>query len=926
VGNGLAYQVQYYLQRNGVNWTGGLRSFWSDSNGYQREGTIVSGNESLDSAADYVVSGPDTTSGAPAGARANWRCTVPPVPAAGSITFDPSANSACSIVSATNALNPVWDAATLLDAYYDSTTSAGTTAIANIPVQRPYAADASTGTDYGMRYIFTYLTSTPNGASGTGTVTNGTQTDFVWNSASCSATTGAYTLNSTSGFCGAYNSTTSSRTGNYGLLNEQSPTLAQNLVNWVRGLEDPTDYRSRTTTLTGVTATYRLGDIIDSSPVIVSTPAESFDLLYSDYSYAAFRTNYRNRRQMVYVGANDGMLHAFNGGFYVPGQAAVGTTAAIDPIDYRQLPSGLTSGDSSATQGNNWALGQEAWAFVPDNLLPHLRWMADKNYTHVFYVDGTPVVSDVQEWGAGSSTGCQSGTPAASDIDAHGHVCGWGTVMVVPFRLGGGPINVDTVGNGSETGAAANTQTSNSAYVILDITDPEVPPTVLAEITTGTYTTSAPAFAVHREHTDGKLHFLLTIGSGPADNGGPIATSTGSTSSGTSSEPVSAPVAGSLSVQIYDIASIVANSSTPAISFTSGPAKSFAGDMVAADFNLNYSAEAVYFGVVTNPPPASTPPAAPVPQVYGGGLWKIDMNTGPATNSDGSANPADTSDPSSWTLTQVINTGQPVTIRPSVAMDSTGRPMIYFGTGRAYTTTDDSGTSDAGTQLQDIYGVSDNSLLTGLASACQVMPSTSSLFDAASVDVGTTGAVTGLPATGYSGVSTLSSLESVLIGKVATGANAGCYAYSGWYLPLASGNSTSSVAQPSERVISSQTLLAGVLLTPTYVPPNAAQIAADDSTSCNPIPVPGTSNLYGLDYLTGTATTSLAASFGGTTAAIVSFISLGSGMASSPVLHSSGGHVTAAFGISGGTELQSIGTLSGAANGEISWREPVENQ
>lgn len=917
-GNGLSYQVQYYQQENGVNWTGDLIALWSDSNGYQREGSFdKNGNEVLSSSADYVVSGPDTAKGAPPDATADYRCSVPPVPASSSSTFDPSSAenaSNCSMVSTSNPLQPAWDAATLLDAYYDGTTTNGTTAIANVPSQREYDADASASGNLGQRYIFTYITQDPDSSTGTGTVVSGTQTDFVWNPASCSGT-GGYTLTSTSGFCGSIDTATTpnTRTGNYGLLNEQSPALAQSLVNWVRGLEDPTDYRNRTINSTTVNSTYRLGDIVNSSPAIVGTPAESYDLLYNDYTYAAFRSNYSNRRQMVYVGGNDGMLHAFNGGFYVPGQAASGTTAATDPTLFRQLSGagqtlGMSSGDPKNTTGNDWALGQEAWAFIPDNLLPHLRWLADKNYTHVFYVDGSPVVSDVQLWGAATpSKTCAAGTPQSTDIDKQGHVCGWGTVMVVPFRLGGGYIQVDTVGGGK----AAQTQTSNSAYVVLDVTDPEIPPTVLGEITTGTFALGEPAFAVHREASDGKLHFLLTIGSGPADDGG---------SNGTTNEPVSAPSGQNLSVWVYDLAKIVAQSSTPVATFTNGPQNGFTGDMVSTDFNLDYSAEGVYFGVVTNPPPASKPPATPVKQVYGGGLWKLNMNTG--------ASPTlDTSDPGSWTLEQVINTGQPVTIRPTVATDPSGRDMVYFGTGRSYTVNDDSGSTDQGTQQQYIYGVSDNSLLTGLTAVCQDFPTTSSLYNAADTVVSTNNGVVTVSDSGLSGVNTLPSLQSSLSALVTSGTNAGCFQYSGWSLPLTAGNETSGSQQPSERVISSQTLLNGVLLTPTYIPPNAAQIANSGSSACDPFPVPGISYLYGLNYQTGTADPSLSNYFGtGSSGAISKSVSLGYGMASSPVLHVSGGNITAAFGLAGGTTLQKAGASGQAVPGEISWREPVNNQ
>jgi len=927
-GDGLSYQVQYFMKRYGVNWTGSLQAFWTDSNGYLREGTTSGGNQVLASTADYIVSGPDTSAGALPNAITSYRCTIPPVPPTGSTTFDPSssANSSyCSIESATNPLIPVWDATTLLNTYYDPTVSASATIIANMAKQRAYTADASIGaTAEGQRYIFTYLTATPNGSTATGTVTNGTQTDFVWNPSSCSSLLGTglfatYTLSSTSGFCGSYNvlnlllTSITVRTGNFGLLNEESNVLSQNLVNWVRGQEDTTDYRSRTNNATTGKSTYRLGDIVNSSPTIVSTPAESYDLLYSDYSYASFRSNYQNRRQMVYVGANDGMLHAFNSGFYVSGQAATTsgstTTAATNPTDYRQLPSGLTDGDSAVPQGNNWALGQEAWAFVPQNLLPHLRWMADQNYTHVFYVDGSPVVSDVKIFGTSTSTSCQSGTPASSDIDTKGHVCGWGTVMVVPFRLGGGPISVPMYYDSDTT--AADTQVSNSSYVLLDITDPEQPPTVLGEITTGSFALGAPAFAVHREASDGQLHFLLTIGSGPSDNGGPT---------GTGYKPVAAAAGSTLSVYVYDLANILASntatsSSTPVASFTGttgkGPANSFASDMIASDFDLDNSSEGVYFGVNTNPP-TDTSQA----QVFSGSLWKVNMNTGVAGSPD-------TSDPGSWNLVQIINNGQPISVRPEVAVDSSNRPMVYFGTGRSYTPNDDSGSSAQGIQQEYIYGVSDNSLLTTLPAACQASPTVSTLYNASNTTVTASGTVSS--PTGPTTATTVASLQAALTATVTSGSNAGCYQYSGWYDSLAAGTG-GNVQQPAERVVSSQTLLDGILLTPTYIPPSAAQITASGSSACNPIPVPGTSNLYGLNYITGTADTSLAGTFGVSGGFISKSISLGTGKASSPVLHVNNGVVSAGFGISGGTRLISVGTYPAGANGEISWREPVDNQ
>lgn len=141
---------------------------------------------------------------------------------------------------------------------------------------------------------------------------------------------------------------------------DKTAATADNLVKYLRGqnrYEDqdrPADfaysrlYRDRTTTL---------GDIIHAQPVYVKVPQYEF----TDSGYAAFKTAQAARTAMVYVAANDGMLHAFDA---------------------------LT--------------GQETWAFVPPQVMPNLWRLADKDYAgnHRFFVDGPLTVSDVQIGGA----------------------------------------------------------------------------------------------------------------------------------------------------------------------------------------------------------------------------------------------------------------------------------------------------------------------------------------------------------------------------------------------------------------------------------------------------------------------------------------------------------------------------------------------
>jgi type IV pilus assembly protein PilY1 len=103
-----------------------------------------------------------------------------------------------------------------------------------------------------------------------------------------------------------------------------------------------------------------LGDIANSAPVFVAAPP----FLFADAvptSYATFKTEQAKRQAMVYVGGNDGMLHAFNAG-----------------------------------------TGQETWGYVPRMLMRRLPLLAELNYarSHAFFVDGSPVMMDAFFGGA----------------------------------------------------------------------------------------------------------------------------------------------------------------------------------------------------------------------------------------------------------------------------------------------------------------------------------------------------------------------------------------------------------------------------------------------------------------------------------------------------------------------------------------------
>ncbi|MDP9902665.1 pilus assembly protein [Variovorax ginsengisoli] len=100
----------------------------------------------------------------------------------------------------------------------------------------------------------------------------------------------------------------------------------------------------------------RHGDIVNSRPWLQpGQPADG----HAGNDYAAFRTRHAGRTPMLYVGANDGMLHGF---------------AAED--------------------------GREKLAYVPLGLYPRLARLSTPGYTHSYFVDGSPFTADVFVAGA----------------------------------------------------------------------------------------------------------------------------------------------------------------------------------------------------------------------------------------------------------------------------------------------------------------------------------------------------------------------------------------------------------------------------------------------------------------------------------------------------------------------------------------------
>jgi type IV pilus assembly protein PilY1 len=807
-GVGVTYQALYEAERTDnsgdrATWIGSLSGLWTDQFGLLREDGNHNGQ--LD---DYVTDPVITFE-----YQASSQRTI----ATRHISTNPTKYDSTSATTASvelTDLNTIWNARTSL---WDPSLLTAT--------QRAYGTAFSNAAG---RYIFTWVD-----ANGDGIVDAGEQRDFVWN------TTGTGGINTT----------------NYRYLNSDSIAETANIVNWIRGKEI-VGLRSRTVdygTSPGLTGRVtRLGDIVNSTPLSVSAPAESYDLLYNDTTYATFRSTYRDRRQVVYVGANDGMLHAFNAGFY---------NASCQRFETRPTNAVCTAANPNATGTTTSTptphpLGGEIWAYVPKNLLPHLRWLTDPNYKHTYYVDGSPIAFDAKVFPSDTT-----------------HPQGWGTILVVPFRLGGGAISVDT----SLTGTA-NPVKSDSAYVLMDITNPEAAPKVLGEVTLAdTWTTSAPAVVVVRDAASNTPNkFFLAFGSGPTD-----ARKVASNQN--------------LRVLVYDVANFISPSTAPTpTTFDLGSGSntwgktSFAGDLIASDFNLDGKAEAVYFGSVLGNGSSTT---------FGGHFWRLYVNGNQS--------------PSTWTAGRMLDltvpttatNGMPVTVRPTLGRNERGAPMVYFGTGRLFNSSD-----KATTSLQRIYGLIDTKLLTSTDPQAGTAISQANLINVTGIDVSSasSNAVTNLPTgnTALTGVTNFAGLSAAF--NLPTVA--------GWYRNL-----TTNGTNPSERVVSAQSLLGGLLLTAAYTP---------GTSICTGL---GASVLYGQNYQTGTGDPG--GFFGSNSSGIVNVSSsLGAGLPAPPSLHTGDGinapgggkTVTACTQTSTGAIVcKDVATLSPVTSGETSWREPL---
>ncbi len=194
-------------------------------------------------------------------------------------------------------------------------------------------------------------------------------------------------------------STNAFATGNADLtsamLDVTDATAKNRVIDFVHGFEEDGSTKRN----------WILGDILHSKPLIVN---------YASYAFSEENeADPTKNKSMIFFGANDGMLHAVH--------------------DHN---------------------GEEAWAFIPPELLDDLKYLMDTEH-HYYFVDNSPLayVHDVNG----------NGTIDSSDGDK--------AILIFGLRRGGGS---STLGTGSR-----------GSYYALDITNP-AQPTYLWQINSAT--------------------------------------------------------------------------------------------------------------------------------------------------------------------------------------------------------------------------------------------------------------------------------------------------------------------------------------------------------------------------------------------------------------------------------------------------------
>ena len=213
------------------------------------------------------------------------------------------------------------------------------------------------------------------------------------------------------------------------------------------------DRRLTSSTVSGLSAdgnVWKLGDVISSTPKVFSnTPLNAYNTNYGDNTYYSYVTSdsYKQRSALAFIGANDGMVHAFRVGYLKDKRDNNGDLPSAVKALFRNL--------YSSSDDTNDDLGEEVWGYIPFNAFPYLKYLANPGYCHIYFNDLSVRLVDAS---IGGSTALPTDTRTQAD---------WRSILIGGMRFGGacnaGVPDIPVAGVGY------------SSYFAIDITDPENP-------------------------------------------------------------------------------------------------------------------------------------------------------------------------------------------------------------------------------------------------------------------------------------------------------------------------------------------------------------------------------------------------------------------------------------------------------------------
>ncbi len=431
---------------------------------------------------------------------------------------------------------------------------------------------------------------------------------------------------------------------------------------------------------------------------------------------------------------------------------------------------------------------------------------------------------------------------------------------------------------------------------MLDVTDPEQAPKVLAEISPPNvqFTTSVPQVIGFGTPAgaSGPNKWYLAFGTGPSN----LASATYESSG----DPLQ-----NANVYVYDLALMLSASDAGddngrIATFTLPVSDVFVGDIASTDFDIDMKDEALYFGTVGAPVTGDTDPD----DVEQGSLYRILMNENPANPESNWEGPT--------RLLEDLN--RPFVTQPAVTIDRKFRRWVVAASGRLFTN-DDKITENQ----QSAYGFIDTEVM---GEDAPLVTEVGDLVDVSTAQVFSNDVVEGVTLDGDADTDGNDSISTKELREAVAAAG-------GWRKDFATQGvlpvdvdpedppENDGTVKPAERAASRISLFGGVLFSSLFTP--STDLCGAD----------GSSRLLAVDFSTGVPLSRSifpCADCDDPTVPIPESFDQGGGFSSSASIHfgnqTTEGRVTVVTQDSRG-ELESTEAQTGAGDpaAEISWRE-----